>query len=949
VIHFTSETTNKSNAVVELASFDMIISGVPEISLSDSQMVYIYPRNEEIVMKKNKDFTFSGRIRAGLFEFYANECLFSYDTFMIKMPRIDSMSFFVKVPGASGQPGYYRVRAVVEDMNGYILIDKPDNKSGLKTYPQYPVFTSEDQSFVYYDGTKQSKGTFAREHFYYELDPFTIDSLDNFSTTGMKFDGYLASGGILPNIEEPLRVMPDYSLGIESIADEKGLELYGGKARFYDTVVMDNSGLHGSGRMQYLNSATVASSIDFFILGELLDTVEYPDVHARDARLSWFPDSNLMEVEMRGEPFRMYDSTALFRGMLSLVPGGMKGRGEFTFERALIESEDFVFRHHQMEADISDFSLYTDTSFNTMAFFTNDYRTDLDFDQRKGRFISTGVSSLVDIPFNQFICYMDEIEWEMDMQRMNLKNNIAEQVPDINQMSKAQLMDLNLSGSEFTSTRPDQDSLRFFSTSASYDLRKNIIYAEDVKIIRVADAAIFPGDGKLNIMQDARIETLTYAEIIADTATRYHRIYNANVNIFSRHNYVASGDIDYINLAGEASPIYLSSIAVDTLGKTYASGYLSDSAAFMLSPRYPYQGLVKLSAGERFLHFDGYFRLAHDCFDDYGDLSRLDTLIDPENILIPVPDSLKGSEGEHIHTSLMFSPGTERFYPAFFTRARRSSDIAALRAYGELTYDRDKEHFILEGERAGYLALQDDQCILEGVGDIKLGMDLPHVELDLYGSAAHYIIPDSTRFELVVGFDFFFDQDILRRVSRNISATNLPGADAGSTAFQGFLDKNLPERESEKIIAELMNFGTIKRLPENIAYTLLLNKVNLKWNRETSSLVSYGDIGVFSIGDEIVNRKVPGYVEIERSPSGYGLVNVYFELPDGTWYFFNYRNYIMQTISSDEGYNNEVLNLEEDRRIQRSRNEDVPYEFVISSRRKMVDFRRRMESINQIR
>jgi len=124
-----------------------------------------------------------------------------------------------------------------------------------------------------------------------------------------------------------------------------------------------------------------------------------------------------------------------------------------------------------------------------------------------------------------------------------------------------------------------------------------------------------------------------------------------------------------------------------------------------------------------------------------------------------------------------------------------------------------------------------------------------------------------------------------------------------------------------------------------------LNKVNFRWNRPTASLVSYGDIGVFSIGDEVVNRMVPGYVEIERKASGYGVVNVYFELENGKWYFFSYRNYIMQAISSDEGFNNEILNLGEDRRMMHSRDDETPYEFVISSRRKMVDFIRKMEEI----
>ncbi|MCK4569384.1 MAG: hypothetical protein KAT76_03785 [Bacteroidales bacterium] len=963
VIRFTSETNNKSNAVVELATFDMLISGVPEISLSDSQMVYIYPVNEEIVLKEDKDFSFSGRIRAGLFEFYAHECSFEYDTFKINMPQIDSMSFFVRVPDTSGKeksPRYYRVQAMVEDMNGYMMIDNPNNKSGLKSYPQYPIFTSTDYSFVYYDGNTKANGTFDRGKFYYELDPFTLDSLDNFSTTGMCFQGYLASGGILPPIRDPLRVMPDYSLGLKSITEEDGLPLYDGKAIFYDTIIVDNSGLHGAGKLQYLTSLTEASDIVFyadsvfstttsFMIESLLDNVEYADVSVGKAYQSWYPDSNLMVVEIAEEAFNMYDSTAKFRGNMFLTPEALNGSGDFTFERAVIESDNFVFGHHSMWADTSDFSLYTDTTFSTLAFFTNDYRTDLDFDQRKGKFISTGISSLVDIPFNKFICYMDEIEWEMDRQNMHLKNNIVEDIPDINDMTMLELIDLNLAGSEFISTRPDQDSLRFFGTSANYNMQKNIIYAEDVKIIRVADAAIFPGDGKLNILQDAQIETLRYADIITDTASRLHHIYNANVNIFSRHHYIASGDIDYLDVMGESSPVYLSSITVDSLGRTYASGNISDTSAFMLSPWYSFVGNIKLEAMQEFLQFNGSFSIWQDCFDDFFDRALIDTLINPDNILIPVPDSLKGPEGGRIMTSIMYTPKADRFYPAFFTEKLREGDISVLSATGLLSYDANNESFMVSADNGGdlreYLALHNDNCVLEGVGDISLGMELPHVELDLYGHAGHYIIPDSTRFEIVMGFDFFFDPNVLRRLSKSLSLANLPGTETTDAGFLTFLKQRMPSGEADKIIADLSNFGIIRKLPESIKYTLLLNQVKFHWNRATSSLVSYGDIGVFSVGDEVVNRMVPGYVEIERKASGYGVVNIYFEIPEGDWYFFSYRNYILQAISSDEGFNNEILNLKEDKRIIYSRDEDVPYEFVISSRRKMIDFKRKMEEI----
>jgi hypothetical protein len=53
-------------------------------------------------------------------------------------------------------------------------------------------------------------------------------------------------------------------------------------------------------------------------------------------------------------------------------------------------------------------------------------------------------------------------------------------------------------------------------------------------------------------------------------------------------------------------------------------------------------------------------------------------------------------------------------------------------------------------------------------------------------------------------------------------------------------------------------------------------------------------------------------------------------------------------ISSDEGFNTEILNLKPEKRIIYDKDEEVPYEFVISSRRKMIDFKRKMDEINGI-
>jgi len=127
--------------VLNLKTFDLKIRGVSEVSLSDSQAVYIYPRDKEILLRKNRDFVFTGLVKAGYFNFYANQSSFEYDKFKLSMPRIDSISFKVDTFSVKENKwSQVMVRSVLANLSGELLIDDPKNKSGMKELPVFPVF-----------------------------------------------------------------------------------------------------------------------------------------------------------------------------------------------------------------------------------------------------------------------------------------------------------------------------------------------------------------------------------------------------------------------------------------------------------------------------------------------------------------------------------------------------------------------------------------------------------------------------------------------------------------------------------------------------------------------------------------------------------------------------------------------------------------------------------------
>ena len=189
-----------SNAQINLLNYDMTIFGVEEVALSDSQNVVVFPDQDKLILKKNRTFTFEGSIMAGRFDYYGKLFTFNYETFQMQLSNVDSVRIWVDTPerdprDPKGGFKQVKVRSVIENLNGTLSIDNPANKSGVwsKKYPNYPIFNSAKPAFVYYDRPTIHKGVYNLDKFYFKLDTFTIDSLDNFTNDALHFTGTFES------------------------------------------------------------------------------------------------------------------------------------------------------------------------------------------------------------------------------------------------------------------------------------------------------------------------------------------------------------------------------------------------------------------------------------------------------------------------------------------------------------------------------------------------------------------------------------------------------------------------------------------------------------------------------------------------------------------------------------------------------------------------------------
>ncbi len=132
----------------------------------------------------------TGSLMQACLTFHGEKFFFNYDSFRLDLQDIDSLSLKVKSEDLDsyGRAALLNITSIIEDMTGELLIDKPDNKSGREDYPEYPIFTSRENSFVYYDDPEIQNGVYNKDDFYFEIYPFKFDSLDNFSKTGLKLE-----------------------------------------------------------------------------------------------------------------------------------------------------------------------------------------------------------------------------------------------------------------------------------------------------------------------------------------------------------------------------------------------------------------------------------------------------------------------------------------------------------------------------------------------------------------------------------------------------------------------------------------------------------------------------------------------------------------------------------------------------------------------------------------
>ncbi|MBI4647957.1 MAG: hypothetical protein HY738_15555 [Bacteroidia bacterium] len=931
VISFYSEPDSGLNASLNLLNYDLTINGVQNIQLSDSQAVIIYPEEEKIILKKNRDFEFHGKVEAGLFTFFGSNFSFEYNKFKINLNNVDKLQLKVLTGEIDmyGSPLLEKVRTDIEQVHGDLLIDAPNNKSGRKDYPEYPIFNSRKDSYVYYDKRNKYDNVYPRDKFYFQIYPYSIDSLDNFTKEGIDLDGYFVSSGIFPPFEESLKLQPDFSLGFVRKTQPGGFPMYGGKGSFNNDINLSNQGLRGDGELKYIASTTYSDDFVFFpdsmnthtkkfIVTKTASPVPFPDVQADALYVHWMPYQDELFATKETVPLKMYEDQAIIHGTLRVQPDGLTGWGRMEFVNAELTSDLFVYNENTFDADTSRFNLKS-LDIEDFSFKTENVNSHIDFVERKGTFKSNGAASFVEFPRNQYICFMDQFNWYMDKEEIEISASRTSQQSQkpAEELSPTELEDIQLSGSQFISIHPNQDSLEFTAPSAKYSLNRSIINATDVKYIRIGDATCYLDEkGEVTIEKKAKMRTLENTKIQANNTTKYHLIYNATTNIFGKNEYNASGDYDYIDENKQNQTIHFDLVALDTTIQTYATGKIGITDGFKLSPYFEYAGKVRLNANSQYLTFNGSTKLVHECDTLPEYFINFESEINPNEIYIPFySDSTTDINNNKLYSGFYITSDSTRIYTAFCSKRGNYSDVPLLVLNGYIFYDKkggkyiisNKEKIIEPNLPGDYLSFHKSFCILYGEGKVSLGTKFEGIETISVGNINNSLNRNNFDFDILLGLNFYFYDKCLELMAKILTeATGLEGVDVMRSTYIKGLTELFGVEVAEKLRSELA-LGSIKKLPKELQSSIFLNYLNLKWDTKTNSYLSADKIGIGNIGKIQVNRLVDGYLQVVKK-RGNDQFTLYFKV-GSNWFYFSYKAGLLSALSSDEEFNKTIQDL----------------------------------------
>ena len=917
--------TQETNAALDLETGAMLINGVKNLELSRKQRVAILPLEGQMVMQANRNVDFDGQLYAGYGILEGKDMHFEYEPYLIKLDSVRYLDLFVPVEVEEGvkKPEPVGITSRIEHVAGNLLIDAPRNKSGREDIEVFPSLQTSAPSYVYYDLPSNQDTAYVRDSFYFQLDPFSFNSLDRFSEEDVRFKGTMNAALIFPPYPEEIYIREDdRSLGHETETAPAGWPTYDAKGTFAGGLDLSNRGYFGEGNLKYLTASVdaedflfmpkrmTATAKEFNMTEDRQGTPSTPQARGVDVSLDWAPFADSMYVQSEEEPFDLYAAEGhTLEGRLILTTTGLKGQGVHDWPRATLRSQLLSYGPFSADGDTLALAIKTADG-DAIALEADNLNGATDFDAMKGRYVANDSFLVVDLPANLYQTSMNEFTWDMNSQEIAFASRPGEL-------------------GSFVSADPERDSLFFEGETARYNLAGSALEIGGVPYIASADALIYTSDGAVEIGLGGAMGTLTNARIVADTVTKYHVIDSATVDVQGRKAYTARGYYRY-DIPSKQQRVLFAEVEGQRVGKgqrdekaavTRASGEVTERDEFLIDERLKFKGVIGLDASRKELLFDGFARLDAPGIDRLRWFS-INTLGNKDNLRVPY-DLPRAPQGDDLHTGIFLSRETLQAYPRVFQPTHTGQDrhILDLSA-GLLDYDPEKVQFVVGDSlrvvgarrRGARMTIDANTGAYEASGPLALGNELDYISARAAGtikgsfasttSGREKFAPIETK--AFVSIDLIIPDKLLNLVAADVQASGFDAADVNYARQSAFLQQALRDWQTDakdSSSVEAAKGGALVLPKGDSEHSFVFPTLELIYNGDYQSFVSKGDkLDVGYINGTGIHKRLTGHVELKMPGSGDDRLYIYLKTPAETWYFFGFKQGILNVASNSERF-----------------------------------------------
>ena len=962
--------TQNVNAIIDLGDEGIHIQNVKSFVLSKKQQVGILPADStDFVLLPNRDFDFSGGITAGYSRLYGSSFHFDYNKFQIQLDSVDRWLMFIpeERPVVNPNTEAFSLNSHIEAFAGVLVVDAQNNKSGMNDIKEFPFLRTSTPSYVYYDSDRVADTVYVRDSFYYQLDPFVFNRIDDYTREDVTFSGKLVSSDIFPVFSEHLIVRDDYSLGFIHQTPAAGYSVFAGKGAYQGTIDLSNEGLKGVGMLSYLGAQIEsedfifrpqqleASALAFDLEEDRSGEIEVPQVHGDNVRINWRPYRDSMLIRsVAEEPFAFFqEDDHQLSGELVLTPEGVKGAGRLDWPAATMQSDMFSFGAFSAQADTTTIRIKA-LEEKAVAIQTENIRGNIDFDEQKGFFKSNEAFLTTELPYNQYVTTMNEFIWDMSGQNVQFRADTSKL-------------------GTFTSVHPDQDSLRFKGETAYYDLFNYQLSIRNVPHIISADALIYPDSGQVEIEPGGIMEQLDNAVIVVDTLSKLHRIKRATVTIQGRKDYFASGFYEY-NIGDIEQEIEFSNIVGRRIGKgrysdkrtaTRAQGEVTEADSFLIDYKTSFYGTITLASEDVNLDFDGFARIeANKLPDRYW--FRIQSKADKNKLAIEY-NNPKTYDGTPLSTGLFLSREMAIMYPSVMQPLYFRKDRPVFPTSGIFIYNDRKDQFIFGDStkvlhndyRGNRLVFDNKTGSVTADGRFNLGSGLEFVTVDAVGTANTMFqdVPDSLLMQtppapvngaFTAGVTFPIPDKLLKIMENEIQSASFGGNAipylSDIERYKKDFTALFPEGKDLTEALQTLGGGLFALPPKINPYTFLFTGLEMTWDKDYQSFVTTTPkAGLVSLVGQPLNKQLEVYMEIKMPTNQDDRLYFYVKLPNSIYYYFGYKQGILEINSNDNRFMDVASDLKKGDLIQKMGNGET-YEIQVQEAGRATMFLRRVQA-----